>query len=452
MLQMIGYYFRLAFASFRRAPGIGILMVLAVAVGIGVCVVTLTYYHAISGNPIWWTGDQLYAVTLDSWDPREPADPLRPALPPDQVTYRDAEAIYRSDIPKRTTIMYRGYGIVSGDGPNGALKPAPVTTRITSGAFFPMFDVPFQYGKGWSDSADRAPAPELVISHDLNQKLFGGIDSVGRTIRWNDTPFRIVGVLAEWEPQPRYYDLTTGNFTSPEDVYLPWKWGETLSVQSDGSSNCWRIEDIQTWQAFARSECVWIQAWVELPNFLARNRMQSFLDNYTSEERKHGRFARPQNNRLTDVDQWLKDQRVVSSDHRVLVALAFAFLAVCLINTVGLLLAKFLNAAPLSGLRRALGASKRQLFLQHMVEVSTIAGAGAVLGLGFGALGLAGIRALYAATATSPEPGGVASLMHLDISSFVTAVSLAVVATVLCGLYPAWRVGRLQPASYLKNQ
>jgi putative ABC transport system permease protein len=191
---------------------------------------------------------------------------------------------------------------------------------------------------------------------------------------------------------------------------------------------------------------------VELPNFLARSRMQSFLDNYTNEERKHGRFPRPQNNRLTDVDQWLKVNKVVTSDNRVLVGLAFAFLAVCLINTVGLLLAKFLNAAPLSGLRRALGASKRQLFLQHMVEVSTIAGAGAILGLGLGALGLAGIRALYAMTATSPHPSGVASLLYLNISSYVTAVTLAIVATVICGLYPAWRVGRLQPASYLKNQ
>ncbi len=49
---MIGYYFRLAFTSFRRTPGITVLMVLAVAVGIGVCVVTLTFAHAMSGNPI----------------------------------------------------------------------------------------------------------------------------------------------------------------------------------------------------------------------------------------------------------------------------------------------------------------------------------------------------------------------------------------------------------------
>ncbi|MEJ0039837.1 MAG: ABC transporter permease [Gammaproteobacteria bacterium] len=450
---MIGYYFRLAFASFRRTPGLGILMILAVGIGIGVCVVTLTFHHAMSGNPIWWKSDQLYAVTLDNWDPMEPADPSRPSLPPDQVTYRDAEFIYHSDVPKHAAIMYRSFGIVSGDGVSGPLKPAPATTRITTGTFFPMFDVPFEYGKGWNDKADFAPEPVMVISHELNRKLFGGINSVGRTIRWNDTPFRIVGVLAEWEPQPKFYDMNSGDFDSAEDLYIPWKWGEVLEVGSDGSSSCWKIdEDFSTLAAFARSECVWIQAWVELPNFIARARMQSVLDNYTGNEHEHGRFLRPRNNRLTDVDQWLKDQKVVPTDNRVLFGLSFVFLAVCLINTVGLLLAKFLNAAPISGLRRALGASRRELFRQHMVEVSTIAGAGALLGLGIGALGLAGVRALYMMTATTPRPSGIASIAHMDISSYLIAVTLAVVATVVCGLYPAWRVGRLQPASYLKNQ
>jgi putative ABC transport system permease protein len=450
---MLGYYFRLAFGSFRRTPGLVLLMVLAVAVGIGVCVVTLTFNHAMSGNPIWWKSDQLYAVTLDNWDPKEPADPTRPALPPDQLTYRDAEFVYHSDVPKRAVMMYRAYGIVSGDGVRGALKPTPATTRVTTGTFFPMFDVPFEYGQGWSNKADFAPEPLMVISHKLNEKLFGGIDSVGRTIRWNDTPFRIVGVLSDWEPQPKFYDLTGGNFDEPEDLYIPWRWGEVLNVMSDGSSSCWKIDEVMvTREAFTRSDCVWIQSWVELPNAIARARMQSVLDNYTDNERKHGRFQRPRNNRLTDVDQWLKDQKVVPSDNRVLIGLSFAFLAVCLINTVGLLLAKFLNAAPMSGLRRALGASRRELFKQHMVEVSAIAVLGAGLGLGLGALGLAGIRTLYAITSTDGRPTGVGNIAHMDFTSYLIAVGLAIAATFACGLYPAWRIGRLQPASYLKNQ
>ncbi|MEJ1966565.1 MAG: ABC transporter permease [Gammaproteobacteria bacterium] len=447
---MIGYYFRLAFTSFRRTPGITVLMVLAVAVGIGVCVVTLTFAHAMSGNPIWWKNDQLYAVTLDTWSPDEPADNTRPSLPPDQLTYRDAEAVYRSEIPKRAAIMYRASGIISGDDLKG--RTVPVTTRITTGAFFPMFDVPFEFGEGWSDKADMGPEPLIVLSHSTNEKLFGGKNSVGHTIRWNDNEFRIVGVLQDWQPQPKFYDLNNGNFDPPEDVYIPWKWGETLEIRSDGNSNCWKLQELETFKGYIDSECVWIQAWVELPSFLARSRMQSMLDAYTDNEHKAGRFQRARNNRLTDVSHWLKDQRVVSSDNRVLVGLGFAFLAVCLINTVGLLLAKFLNAAALSGLRRALGASRKDLFLQHMVEVSAIATTGAAVGLGLGVLGLAGIRSLYASTAAVSGGGGPSGLAHMDISSLVTAIVLAVVATFACGVYPAWRIGRLQPATYLKNQ
>ena len=57
---MFGYYLRLALKSFGRNPGITVLMVLAIALGIAVCVMTLTVYHAMSGNPIWWKNDRLY--------------------------------------------------------------------------------------------------------------------------------------------------------------------------------------------------------------------------------------------------------------------------------------------------------------------------------------------------------------------------------------------------------
>ena len=97
--------------------------------------------------------------------------------------------------------------------------------------------------------------------------------------------------------------------------------------------------------------------------------------------RRSGRFPRPLNNRLYDVDQWLDRNEVVQKDNRVLIGIALLFLAVCLVNVVGLLLAKFLNAAPLTGLRRALGASRKDIVRQHMVEVLLIGLAGGLLGL-----------------------------------------------------------------------
>jgi putative ABC transport system permease protein len=175
--------------------------------------------------------------------------------------------------------------------------------------------------------------------------------------------------------------------------------------------------------------------------------MQDFIDSYWSEQRKAGRFQRPRNNRLTPVSQWLIDQEVVRDDNRVLVGLAFAFFAVCLVNTVGLLLAKFLSGAPISGVRRALGASRRSIFMQHLVESGVLAGTATLLGLALGALGLRGLRVLYQSSA-----GGYAELAQFDVTSVVAAGVLAVIAALAAGLYPAWRIGRLPPTTYLRTQ
>ena len=450
---MFGYYLRLASLSFQRTPGLTSLMVLAIAAGISVCVMSLTLYHAISGNPIWWKSNRLYTVTMDNWSPEEAHDTKYPDLPPPQVTYKDATYLAQSKIPEHKVIMFKSSGVVSGGDSAGGSQAEPyvAVTRVTMADFFTMFDVPFKYGRGWNATADDGPEPVMVISQEINQKFFGGADSVGRTLRWNDREFRVIGVLEDWQPQPKFYDLNNGAFDSPESVYLPWRWGETLEIEAHGNVNCWKPENLETFKQFLGSECVWVQMWVELPDASSRDRMQTLLDSYWNQQRKLGRFPRKRDNRLTDVNQWLLDQHVVQSDNRVLVGLAFAFLAVCLINTVGLLLAKFLNGAALAGVRRALGASRRALFMQHMVEVGLIAASGAVLGLGLAWLGLSGVRALFA-TSRVFRRAGIESLAHVDAASLIFAIVLAIVATLAAGLYPAWRIGRVSPAVYLKNQ
>jgi putative ABC transport system permease protein len=445
---MFGYYLELAFRNLRRNPGLTALMIGAVALGIAVCVTTLTMYRAMSGNPIWWKNDVLYAVTMDFWDPQEPAWDDKPHLPPPQLTYHDAMAVYASDIPKHKVLMHKAVGIVSVDGRQ--VKPERVTTRVTTKDFFAIFDVPFQYGGTWSDAADSGPEPVVVISRKLNEKLFGGENSVGRRIRWDDNEFRIIGVRDHWMPLPTFYDVNNGSLEEPEDLYLPFGWNRALEIMSAGNTNGWKPQDIKTYEEFLNSENVWIQMWVELPDDGARERFQAFIDNYAQEQKQAGRYQRPLNNRLTQVDQWLKDNDVVGNDDRVLVGLAFAFLAVCLLNTVGLLLAKFLNHAPITGVRRALGASRRQIFGQHLVEVGVISSIGAVLGLALGGLLLLGLRALY--TFDPSEGGGTQAIAHVDVGSVVTALALALFATIAAGLYPAWRIGRIPPASYLKAQ
>ena len=445
---MFGYYLELAFRNLKRNPGLTVLMIGAVALGIAVCVMTLTLYRAMSGNPIWWKNDVLYAVTMDFYDPQEPNDEDKPWLPPPQLTYRDAMAVYRSDIPKHKVLMHKAIGIISVDGQR--VKPERALTRVTTKDFFAAFDVPFQYGGTWTDASDSGPEPVMVISRRMNEKLFGGGNSVGRRVRWNDNEFRIVGVRDTWLPLPTFYDVNNGSLEEPEDVYIPFGWNTALELQSAGNTNGWKPEDLKTYQDFLGSELIWIQMWVELPDATSRDRFQAFIDNYAREQKQGGRYERPLNNRLTHPDQWLIDNGVVGNDDRVLVGLAFAFLAVCLLNTVGLLLAKFLNNAPITGVRRALGASRKQIFLQHLVEVGVISSIGALLGLALGGLLLVGLRALY--TVDPTDAGGTQALAHVDVTSVVTALALAFFATIAAGLYPAWRIGRIPPASYLKAQ
>jgi putative ABC transport system permease protein len=443
---MIGYYIRLALKSFGRNPGLTAVMVCAIALGIAVCVVTITVYHAMSGNPIWWKSERLYAVTMDLWDPNRPFSVKHPELPPPQLSYRDAKALYASNIPERKTIMFRMGGVVAGG--TSVRTPQPVSTRITTSDFFAMFDVPFLYGSGWNAAADSRPEPVIVLTREVNDKLFGGANSVGRTVRWNDLPFRVVGVMDEWLPLPKFYDLSTGAFDKPEDVFLPFGWGTVQEQGPEGDIECFNGFDLRSYRRFLNSDCVWLQMWVELPNRSSRERMQAFVDAYWTQQHAAGRFLRPRNNRLTPVGRWLAENDVVENDDRMLVGIALAFLAVCLINTIGILLAKFLSRSSLTGVRRALGASRREIFAQHLIEAGLLAVLSAVLGLGIAALGLSGVHTLYA----DPGRGGYQELTHFDLASVLWAIALAIASALVAGLYPAWRIGRLRPALYLKNQ
>ena len=136
---------------------------------------------------------------------------------------------------------------------------------------------------------------------------------------------------------------------------------------------------------------------------------------------------------------------VISSELnvRLQVWLAFGFLAVCLLNTVGLLLAKFLRRSSEIGVRRALGASRRAIFAQCLVEAGTIGLVGGAVGLGLALLGLWAVR---------QQPSSYAELAQLDPAMLMLTIVLAIVASVLAGLLPAWRACEVTPAIQLKSQ
>lgn len=436
---MFFYNLRLALLSMRRNPVLTTLMVSAIAIGIGMCTTTLAIYHVMSGNPIPQKSDRLFAVQLDSWAPNAPfQDPDKPPL---QVTYLDATALMKAAQAPHQDASYEAALTVQSDDP--AIKPYLAKVRVTYDDFFPMFDVPFQYGGPWDKAADAGAQQLVVLSQATNEKLFGGANSVGRTVTLDNRRFQVVGVLKRWNPIPKFYDLNESQFGDSDDVYIPFSLTQPMHIQNNGNTNCWKDPADHSFQGFLDSECVWIQFWAELPTRAERDAYHGFLDAYVDQQKKLGRFPRPLNNHLRNVTQWLAYNKVVPDEVRAVMGLSFMFLAVCMFNSIGLILAKFLRRSGEIGLRRALGASRMALFRQYLVETGIIGLSGGLLGLGLSWLGLLGLRHLLINTS---------SVAHLDWTMVGISVSLAIVSSMVAGLYPAWRVTHIPPALYLKIQ
>jgi putative ABC transport system permease protein len=439
---MLGYYLRLALRSLGKNPVLTALMIAAIGLGIGVCMTTLSIYYLSSSNPVRYKNDLLYAVTMDSWDPAQAFDKDdHPDLPPWELTYKDAMAIRQSDIPTRQAAMFKATFIVQPERQD--VHPFLVRARATDGDFFALFDVPFIYGSGWDHAMDANAEQVAVINKEINDKVFGGENSVGRTITLDRRQYKVAGVIDDWHPTPLYYDVNNGAFDDSEEIFVPFSLAAPLELDSAGNTNCWKPETISNFQGFLNSECVWIQYWAQLDSAEQRERYHAFLDNYVGEQKQLGRFARPLNNRLTKVGDWLKIRNAAGDDSPVLVGLSFMFLFVCVLNTVGLLLAKFIGKAPQIGLRRALGATRSAIFGQHLMEVAVVGVAGGILGLMLAWVGLRGVQAML------EEADRYA---HLDFNMLGAGLAIALLASFAAGLYPTWRVCRMPPAPFLKTQ
>jgi putative ABC transport system permease protein len=434
---MFAYYLQLGLRSLRRNPILTALMVVGIALGIAASMTTLTVLHLMGSNPIPWKSDKLHYVQLDNWSGDQSF--YEDGRPPDQITYRDASALMEAGKADKQSAMFKLSLPVQPE--NKDLKPFQSLGRVAYADFFAMFEPKFKYGGPWSHDQDASHARVIVLGKELNEKLFGGTDSVGKTLRMNAIDYNIVGVLDDWKLRSRYYDLTNGAFADPDEFFMPFTSAIDLKQRSSGNNSCWKSPGGDGWESYLDSDCVWIQMWVQLDSPARLAEYKSFVDNYVSEQKKLGRFPRPLNNRLLDVTEWMHDQKVVSRDVEVQTGLAFAFLIVCLVNTVGLLLAKFTRKSGEIGLRRALGASRREVFTQFLIESGVVGLTGGFLGLLLTGLGLVAVRALYAEYKT---------VAHLDWPMIAMTILLAVASAVLAGLYPTWRACRVQPAAQLK--
>ena len=435
---MFIYYIRLAALSYKRNPILSTLMVMAVAIGVGAYMVVFTLNYVLGGDPIPHKSSQLYHVQFEYGDPDIPD-----FEPPPQLSYRDATALLEQTTDVRRTASSKFVAIL--EPPGNQLQPFFINGRGSSADFFAMFDVPFLYGNAWSREDDTAQQQVAILSREMNDRLFGGQNSVGETLQMHGLTFQIIGVLDRWQPTPMFYDVNNGPIGIGEEIYIPWSLIASQQLRRSGNTNCWAAPENSSFEAFLNAECAWVQFWVELPDQQTFDDYSNFIDNYSAQQKEFGRMPMPPAQRLYDVNEWMVKNEVQPDETRILSALAAMLMAVCLLNTVGLLLAIFLGKSAEIGVRQALGANRLSLFIQHTIEAGFIGALGGVLGLGVAALGLEGIKILLGNEI--PHDWVTMNLPVVGVT-----IALAIVSTIVAGLYPIWRASTINPAIHLKTQ
>jgi putative ABC transport system permease protein len=437
---MFQYYFMLGVRSLRRNPALTALMVLILAVGVAASVSTLTILHVMSGDPYPNKSERLIVPMVDN-------GPIEGYTPGDkrddsQASYKDAVNFLNSKQGDRRTALYGVAGSIEPERKDIGVFTAEGLAPTRD--FFDIFEVPFLYGQSWSAAEDKDATDVVVLSRKLSEKLYGDANPVGQRIKMMGNSYQIVGVINTWRPVPRVHRIIggPGAFGDEDEFFIPFSAAIRHESSHNGSMNCTSYRD-PGWQSLLDSECTWIQVWFELHSAGDRTDFQNWLDAYAAEQRKLGRLKRAAPNEQLNLMQWLEHLKVVGKDSRISAWLAFGFLILCLVNTIGLLLAKFSVRAPEIGVRRALGASRKEIFTQFLIE-------SAVVGLVGGLLGLA--LAIGALTLIGSISKQLAIVTHMDWLMLSVTFVMSVSAAVLAGLLPTWRACQVTPALQLKSQ
>jgi putative ABC transport system permease protein len=432
------YYLRLGINSLRRNPILTSITVLILGIGIAASMSTLTILYVMSGNPIPHKSDRLFVPQFDTDNMDGYKQGEEPAF---QFTYKDAINLLRDAKGVRQTAMY---GVAQSV--DSRRKDLPLFANegiATTADAFTMFEIPFLHGQGWTANEDRTAAQVVVIGNKLAKKVFGKTDVVGQMLRLDQRDYRITGVIADWRPIPKYYRVYGGGaMSAPDEIWIPFSNATSNEYTNNGWTNC-NGESEPGYQGFLNSECQWIQYWVELENASDAAAFKEYMSSYVATQKKLGRMPRPENNRFRDVMAWLEDAKVVEQDVKISSWLSLGFLLVCIVNMMALLLAKFTARNGDIAVRRALGASRWQIFQQFALESFVIGCVGAAIGVVLSYL------ALYM---MANGDTNTSAMYKMDGAMLSLTVGLSILASLIAGLLPTWRACQVLPALQLKSQ
>jgi putative ABC transport system permease protein len=429
-----GYYIELAWRSYRRNPWLTLSVVLTLAIGIGTSMTTLALLHILSADPIPGKSTALFQPR------RVYADPTH--SPHTMIDFQEARVLLEA-APQASSgaILAESFGGVSTT--QSQMSPQTIIALHTTRSFFTLFNVPFLLGASWNENSENAGEHVSVISKPLAIRLFGRTSVVGESLRYGGTLFRIVGVLDDWRQIPRVYILQAGGeFMKADDIFTPIKAVRDLDSSVSLPFDCdvapgaaaYDRESIgRHYDQLFESSCGWTSMWAELPTAADLARFRALL-----KDRGGSTYSYV----LENVPTILRNRQVVPTDVVVYSFLGVGFLLLCVLSASGALLGQFFRHGFETGLRRALGASSRDIRRQFLVESLLIGAAGGLIGLGLAYVGVASVRQL----STS-----FTEIIRLDRTMLSATLLTSIASGLLAGLLPAWRASRVDPGLQIRT-
>lgn len=303
-----------------------------------------------------------------------------------------------------------GYEATVADVHNGRQIDEDVNVLGATPEFTLVESFEIAVGRPFTEEDELRRAPICVLGNDVVQRLFPSIDPIGRQIRVGEEQYQIVGVA---KPLGTVLGQSRDNFVMiPLSTYRE-AWAET------GDSITIIIQAVGTDAIPAAVD--------EARVFLRARHHQQYTD--------PDDFGIIESSSITNL--W---KNLTTNIFGIAVWLTSVFLVVGGIVIMNIMLASVTERTREIGVRKSLGARRRDIVLQFLMESSTLAAAGGAMGV----ILAEGVTLLV--RATTPMP------MSIPIYSILVALVLSSAVGLFFGIYPAVRASRLDPIEALRAE
>jgi putative ABC transport system permease protein len=301
-------------------------------------------------------------------------------------------------------------------------KKVPINMKYTNATYWDVLDYDFIEGKAFSEKQVQQAQKVAVISEDTKKHYFGDLSHVvGRYIDVANVKYRVIGVVK---------NVPITMFTFYGDMYLPY-------TVSKGNYKDKTYNGSYTAVLLANSEADVPKMKAEYDNMVTRvpiiekdyDRIYSYADSYLKS------LIRIILNEKTDT----------GTTKAILYAAIFLFLFLLLptINLVNINITRIMERSSEIGVRKAFGASSKTLVYQFLVENIILTIMGGIIGI------MLSVLAIQAINQASLIPN---LQLTLNINILLLSLIVCLFFGFLSGVYPAWRMSRLNVATALKAQ